>query len=100
MDSPLVEMQLNTTEHSSTGYAPCTMIFGTASVEDRKMHIPMPEQLPRDTDEYVETLIKIFEQFAKPQQNQDAWTVENSKNHWQMELFPSRTGNICDQAEF
>ena len=74
---PLVEMQLNTTEHSSTGYAPCTMIFGTASVEDRKMHIPMPEQLPRDTDEYVRNLDKNLKAIREASTEfQDAWAVE------------------------
>ena len=29
---PMVEYRLNSAEHSSTGYAPCTLIYGTQSV--------------------------------------------------------------------
>ena len=34
---PMVEYIVNTTTHSVTGYAPCTLIFGTQSVEDLQM---------------------------------------------------------------
>ena len=33
---PMVEYIVNTATHSATGYAPCTLIFGTQSVEDLK----------------------------------------------------------------
>ena len=31
---PMVEYMINTTTHDSTGYTPCTLIYGTDSVED------------------------------------------------------------------
>ena len=34
---PMVEYMINTTTHGSTGYAPCTLIYGTDSVEDLQM---------------------------------------------------------------
>ena len=33
----MLEYIVNTTTHSATGYAPCTLIFGTESVEDLQM---------------------------------------------------------------
>ena len=73
---PLVEQQLNTTEHSATGYAPCTMIFDTSSVETLRLRAPIPATVPKDIDEYVRTLDKNLHAIRLASEEwQDKWAI-------------------------
>ena len=54
---PMVEYVMNTTTHSATGYAPCTLKFGTDSVEDlQMMSRPELELNGLDLDKWLRTL--------------------------------------------
>ena len=54
---PMVEYIVNTTTHSVTGYAPCTLIFGTQSVEDLQMMSKQGLEMEKlEADKYLRAL--------------------------------------------
>ena len=52
----MVEYRLNSAEHSSTGYAPCTLIYDTQSVEELQLMSKTALRSTNNFDSYLKEL--------------------------------------------
>ena len=52
----MVEYRSNSAEHSATGYAPCTLMYGTQSVEDLQL---MSKTALRSTNDFDRNLKEL-----------------------------------------
>ena len=85
----MVEMILNTTEHSSTGYAPCQLMFGTQSVEARTMRALAPAAVPPNADNYIRTLDHNLDAMRKISvEYQDKAAIERYEKSIDLHLDP------------
>ena len=77
---PMVEYRLNSAEHSATGYAPCTLIFGTQSVEDLQLMSRTALKSTNDFDQYLRELDYNFKVLRDASiKHQDSVAIERYK---------------------
>ena len=97
---PMVEYRLNSAEHSSTGYAPCTLIYGTQSVEELQLMSKTALKSTNDFDRYLKELDYNFKVLRDASvKHQDYAALERYEKSVQKEPEPLSIGKYALKSQ-
>ena len=96
----MVEYRLNSAEHSATGYAPYTLIYGTQFVEDLQLMSKTASRSTNDFDRYLKELDYNFKVLRDASvKHQDNAALERYEKSIQKEPEPLIIGNYVLKSQ-